>query len=299
LVIDWEIGGFNDQIIPINDQMTRCPNDQMRIIDRGEGPALVLIPGIQGRWEYVGPAVEALASSFRVITFALCDEPSSDLEFDGSRGFDAYAEQVRGALDRCGIDRAVVCGISFGGLVALRFAATHADRTACLVLASTPGPGWHLRRRHEIYARLPYLLGPLFLAETPWRLRREMAAAFPGRAARLRFAGSQLMTVMRAPLSLSRMAARARLIGSLDAAAESARISVPTLVVTGERALDHVVSVDGSTSYVPLIRDARGVVLGRTGHLGSITRPHEFAAIVRDFADRCIRRAGLQVPDVA
>ena len=95
----------------------------MRIIDRGAGPALVLIPGIQGRWEYIGPVVDALASAFRVITFALCDEPASDLEFDGSRGFDNYVEQVRGALDRCGIDRAIVCGISFGGLIALRFAA--------------------------------------------------------------------------------------------------------------------------------------------------------------------------------
>ena len=36
----------------------------------------MLIPGIQGRWEYIGPAVDALASSFRVITFALCDEPA-------------------------------------------------------------------------------------------------------------------------------------------------------------------------------------------------------------------------------
>jgi 3-oxoadipate enol-lactonase len=276
---------------PINDQMTRCPDNQMRIVDRGEGPALVLIPGIQGRWEYIGPAVEALASSFRVITFALCDEPGADLEFDASRGFDNYVDQVRGALDRCGIDRAIVCGISFGGLVALRFAAAHPDRTACLILASTPGPGWHLRRRHEIYARLPYVLGPLFLAETPWRLRREMAAAFPGRLARWRFAGSQLMTLMRAPLSLSRMACRARMIGTIDATAECARITLPTLVVTGERALDHVVSVDASTGYVSLIRDSRGVVLERTGHLGSITRPREFATLVHDFAERHARRA--------
>src|SRR5688572_30409517 len=210
----------------------------MRIIERGEGPALVLIPGIQGRWEYVGPVVDALASAFRVITFALCDEPASDLEFDGSRGFDNYVEQVRVALERCGIDRAIICGISFGGLIALRFAAAHPDRTGGLVLASTPGPGWHLRRRHEIYARLPYLLGPLFLAETPWRLRRELGAAFPGRSARWRFAWSQLMTLMRAPLSLSRMAFRARMIGTIDAAAECARITVPTLVVTGERELD-------------------------------------------------------------
>jgi hypothetical protein len=38
---------------------------------------------------------------------------------------------------------------------------------------------WRLRRRHEIYSRVPWLFGPLFLAESPWRLRAELAAALP------------------------------------------------------------------------------------------------------------------------
>ena len=29
--------------------------------DRGAGPPLVLVPGIQGRWEWMAPAVDALA----------------------------------------------------------------------------------------------------------------------------------------------------------------------------------------------------------------------------------------------
>ena len=262
----------------------------MRIVEQGAGPTLVLIPGIQGRWEYIRPAVDALSSAFHVVTFPLCDEPSAGFAFDSSRGFGCYVEQVRAVLDHCRVERAIVCGISFGGLVALRFAAVHADRTCGLVLASTPGPGWHLRGRHELYARLPFLLGPLFLAETPWRLRREMAAAFPELPARLRFAGSQLRTLVGAPLSLARMAGRARMLATIDAGADCARITAPTLVVTGERALDHVVPVDGSAGYVSLIRGARGVVLERTGHLGSITRPADFAAIIREFA--VVTRAG-------
>ena len=261
----------------------------MRIVEQGTGPALVLIPGLQGRWQYFRPAVDALSSAFRVITFPLCDEPSADFAFDSSRGFGCYVEQVRAALDHCRVERAIVCGISFGGLVALRFAAAHADRTYGLVLASTPGPGWHLRRRHEFYARLPLLLGPLFFAETPWRLRREMSAAFPELPARVRFTGLQLGTLISAPVSLARMACRARMIATIDAAADCARISAPTLILTGERGLDHVVSVDDSVGYVSLIRGARGVVLERTGHLGSITRPADFAAIVREFLDCGVR----------
>lgn len=261
----------------------------MTIVEKGSGPALVVIPGIQGRWEYVDAAIDALARHFRVVSFPLCDERSSGLRFDEARGFDNYLDQVRRALDDCAIERAVLCGISFGGLVALRFAAVHGDRTAGLVLASTPGPGWHLRRRHEIYARLPYVFGPLFLAEAPLRLRREIAASFPDLAGRWRFAGSQIGRLIRAPLSLSRMADRARLIGTVDFAADCRRVSAPTLVVTGEPGLDHVVPVNQSSGYLSLIGGSLGVVLERTGHLGSITQPERFAAVVRDFADRRAR----------
>ena len=36
---------------------------------RGSGPPLVLVPGMQGRWEWMTPTVEALARRFRVGTF--------------------------------------------------------------------------------------------------------------------------------------------------------------------------------------------------------------------------------------
>ena len=91
-------------------------------------------------------------------------------------------------------------------------------------------------------------------------------------------------TALGAPVSPARMAARARRIGAYDALAECGRIAVPTLVLTGEAALDHVVPVEGTSKYATVIRGARSVVLERTGHQGSLTRPGEFAAIIRDFA---------------
>jgi len=255
----------------------------VKLIDQGSGAALVLIPGLQGRWEYVRPAVESLSRSFRVITFPLCDEPSSNIESGPSRQFGPYVDQVLSALDQCGVDRAIVCGISFGGLIALRFAAIHPERTAGLILVSTPGPTWHLRKRHEVYTRMPYLFGPLFLVETPWRLRLELAAAFPTLGSRWRFACSQLRTLIAAPLSVGRMAARARMIATANLAADCARIAAPTLVVTGERGLDHVVPAGDSRGFVGLIPGAREATVERTGHLGSITRPEAFAAIVGEF----------------
>jgi len=246
----------------------------MQIIDRGSGPPLVLIPGLQGRWEYLRPAVDALSAFFRVLTFSL-----------DADDFDGYARQVADALSEKGIERATICGVSFGGLVAVRFAARHPSRCAALVLASTPRPALRLRRRHRLYLRAPWLFGPMFLAETPWRLRPEIRTAIPDPRARRLFSLTAVRTLVSAPVSLSRMAARARLISTVDVGPDCERIAAPTLVVTGERDLDHVVPVEGSSEYLRLIPHARAVVLERTGHLGSITRPDAFASLVREFIE--------------
>jgi pimeloyl-ACP methyl ester carboxylesterase len=255
----------------------------MQIIERGHGFPLVFIPGLQGRWEYMHAAVDALAEVCHVVTFSLCDEPTACAPFDAAEGLDSYADQVVAALDDRGIARAAICGVSFGGLIAIRMAARHPDRTAALIVASAPGPRWHLKRRHEFYARMPWLLGPLFLAEMPLRAGGELAAALPDRSTRYRFLFDQFRTVVSAPLSLNRMAARARMIAACDRAEDCRRVAAPTLIVHGEPRLDHVVDVNGTSQYATLIRGARTSVLEGTGHLGSITRPHEFASIAGSF----------------
>jgi pimeloyl-ACP methyl ester carboxylesterase len=229
------------------------------------------------------PAFDALSQWFRVLTFPLCGEPDSNCRLEPSRGLDNYSDQVVDVLEEAGVDRAAICGVSFGGLAALRFAARHPDRASALVLASTPAPTWRLRRRHQVYARVPWIFGPIFLAESPWRLRAEVAAALPDRRRRSTFRRTVLQALAAAPLSPARMAARARLIDGIDMRADCAAIAAPALIITGEHALDHVVPADGSCLYVQLIRNAQVVVLERTGHLGSITRPEAFAALVRDF----------------
>src|SRR4051812_40401105 len=105
----------------------------------GAGRALVVIPGLPGPWRYIAPAVESLSSHFRVLTMSL--GPECTIEDDVKR--------IAAALDERGLDDAVICGISLGGLVALRFAAMYPRRTSALVLVSSPGPGATLRPRHR------------------------------------------------------------------------------------------------------------------------------------------------------
>jgi pimeloyl-ACP methyl ester carboxylesterase len=218
------------------------------------------------------PAVDALSMFFRVLSFSL---DAGDL--------DGYAQHVAAVLSQKRIDHATICGVSFGGLIAVRFAAQNPARCDALILASTPRPAFRLRPRHQLYLRAPWIFGPIFLAESPLRLRPEVCAAIPDSRARRRFALRGLRTLLSAPVSLSRMAARAKLIASVDLGPDCERITAPTLVVTGERHLDHVVPVEGASEYVRLIPNARAAVLERTGHLGSITRPEAFAAMIRDF----------------
>jgi len=250
----------------------------------GHGPALVLVPALQGPWQYMSPAVDALARRFRVVTFSL-GAPDA-----GTRSaVAADADSLGRALDSCGIERAIICGVSYGGVVATHFAATQPSRTEALIVASSPGAGWHLRPRHEIYARWPLVFGPVFLAETPFRIRPELTAAFPSFGDRLRFVRWQLTTALREPFSLQAMAARALSLGSHDIVADCRRVTAPTLVVTGEPALDRVVPVQSTATYHQFIPGARSLVLERTGHFGTITRPDSFAAAVEAF----VRDAGL------
>ena len=126
----------------------------------------------------MAPAVDALASRCRVITFSLADEPSADWPAR-SDGFDAYVDQVGQALDAKGLERAVVCGVSYGGLVAAAFARRSPERVAGLALVSAIPPSWRPDARATFFMQSPNLLLPLFLLGA-LRLHREIAAALGG-----------------------------------------------------------------------------------------------------------------------
>jgi 3-oxoadipate enol-lactonase len=255
----------------------------MEIIDRGHGVPLVLIPGIQGRWEYMRPAIDRLARSFRVLTFPLCGEHSSQRRFEPARGLDNFVDQIDAVLDDRGLARAAVCGVSFGGLIALHFAARRRDRTSALILVSTPGPAFRPTARHQMYARVPWLLGPVFLAGIPGRVHAETSLALPEWRDRRRFVWGQIRAFAGAPLSLPLMAERSRLLGAPDLTNDCGRVLAPTLVISGEPSLDHVVPTEGTAEYLRLIPGAQAARIERTGHLGYITRPEVFADIVEHF----------------
>jgi 3-oxoadipate enol-lactonase len=254
------------------------------MFDRGSGPPVVVVPGVQGRWEWMRPTLDALSRHCRAVSYSLSGDFGSGRPIDDRQGFDGYIRQLDAILESTGIERAVVCGVSYGGLIALRFASLRPERVSALAIVSAPAPGWQPSARQATWIARPWLSAPVFVATGPLRLWPEIRAALPEAATRLRFAVAHGIRVLRAPMIPPLMALRVRQQQELDFGADCERIRVRTLVITGDENLDSVVPVQVTQRYCELIPSAQYVRMGGTGHIGLITQPERFARIVGEFA---------------
>jgi pimeloyl-ACP methyl ester carboxylesterase len=244
---------------------------------------VVVIPGLHGRWEWMKPALRKLSEHCRVISYSLSGDLGSGGRPNASVGFESYLCQLDDVLDRAGVTRAVVCGVSFGGFVALRYAAQRGTRVEGLILASAPAPGWRPTSQQARWIAKPWLSAPVFVVTSPFRLWPEVRAAIPTPIERLRFFAQQGLRAAWSPMIPSLMAQRIREAQRLDFNEDCARIDVPTLVLSGEVELDRVVPVTSTRIYASLIRAAEYRVLSHTGHIGVLTQPARFAETISGF----------------
>jgi pimeloyl-ACP methyl ester carboxylesterase len=231
------------------------------------------------------PAIQALARNFRVITSSLPGEPGSTPSANGKLGFDGFVDYVDVLLDKRNIAAADICGVSFGGLIALRYAARRPERVRSLILVSTPGPFWKPEKHQQKYMKRPVLSSPFFAMRAVFRSWQELRVTYPDLGERLRFCASAAPRVVRAPAAPWRMGSRARLAAAECFDDDCASIKAPTLIVAGERDLDTVVRQSDSMGYLTAIDGARFQLFENTGHLGTISAPERFAAIVSTFVN--------------
>jgi pimeloyl-ACP methyl ester carboxylesterase len=253
------------------------------IFDKGEGPPLVLVPGLQGRWEWAKPALQHLARRCRAISYSLSGDFGSRRRLDPRLGFENYVRQLDDVLDAAGLERAAICGVSFGGFVAVRYAAMRPERVSALVLASAPGPEWEPNPQQARWISRPWWSAPAFVLTSPLRVWPEISAALPTIADRAGFFVRQTLRCAAAPMNPALMASRIRSAEASDFRGDCARIVAPTLVVTGEEGLDRVVPVRSTRTYASLIPRADYVMLTGTGHMGLLTQPARFADVVSGF----------------
>jgi 3-oxoadipate enol-lactonase len=244
------------------------------MIDRGSGRPIVMIPGMQGRWEWMAPAVDAVARCGRVLSYSL-----------KAWSFDDLVAEVDAALDEARLTSAAICGVSFGGMIAVRYAAVRPERTSALILVSAPGPAWKPSPVQARQISSPWKSTPEFVATTWDRLGPEIKAACGTWSKRLGFCARHTLRVLTAPAIPAHMAERIKLRDEVDLSADCERIAAPTLVITGEPGLDRVVPVESTRRYVEMIRGAKYVMLERTGHLGLVTRADRFSQVVCEFTN--------------
>jgi 3-oxoadipate enol-lactonase len=255
------------------------------VFDAGQGPALIVIPGVQGRWEWMKPALHELQKRCRAISYTLCGDIGSGAHFEPELGFDNFVRQLDGVYARAGLKQAALCGVSYGGFIALRYAALHPERVTALIFVSSPAPGWTPTDRQLRYVSHPWMSSPAFVVNAPRRLWPEIRCAYDTRSERIRFATRHALRVLASPMLPPVMAARVTLQQQLDFAPDCRRVKAPTLVVTGDDGLDKIVPAEITRRYLELIPGARYARLDRTGHIGLLTRPRQFVDTVTEFID--------------
>ncbi|MGZ4675789.1 MAG: adenylate/guanylate cyclase domain-containing protein [Acidimicrobiia bacterium] len=114
--------------------------------EAGSGPALVLVRGwithLELMWAEANfrAFVEALAQRFRVIRFDARGNGLSDREVERP-DLDDFVADVEAVIDAAGVERCLLWGSSFGGPIAVAYAARHPERVERLVLEGTY-PTW-------------------------------------------------------------------------------------------------------------------------------------------------------------
>jgi 2-hydroxy-6-oxonona-2,4-dienedioate hydrolase len=108
-----------------------------RVIEAGDGPALVLLHGTGGHAEAYLRNLRSLAVDFRVIAYDMVGHGFS-AKPDRPYTLDVYADHLLALQEVLGTGRCHLSGESLGGWVAAWFAQAHPERVDRLVL-TTPG----------------------------------------------------------------------------------------------------------------------------------------------------------------
>lgn len=105
--------------------------------DVGDGPPLVFVHGLGLSREMWRPQIERFATTNRVIAFDVRGAGESGPLGDDQDVLARQAADLEALLTRLDVQRAVVCGVSFGGVLAQEFATTYQERLAGLVVVDS------------------------------------------------------------------------------------------------------------------------------------------------------------------
>ena len=190
----------------------------------------------------------------------------------------AAAERCVSALDEAGEERAVVCGLSMGGYVALEMWRIRPERIAGLVFTNTRAEADDEAAKYRRLALAERLdeEGIAFLVSEPPPL---LSANAP----------SELWSAVKATIvaqPAGAIAAASRGMAERpDSTPDLPQITVPTLVVTSSG--DTLIPAWITARMAERIPGAELATITDAGHLSNMEAPGEFTALLADHLERC------------
>ncbi len=231
----------------------------------GQGPTVLLSHGYGATCRMWDGQIATFADRYRLIVWDMRGHGQSGDPADAA----AYSQaltvgDMAALLDTCGADKAIIGGLSLGGVMSLAFHLAHPARVEALMLFDT-GPGF---RNPD--ARAAWNERALARAR---QLEEQGLDAFKGgeetRLGRHR-SGYGLAGAARGMLAQF----DSSLIDSLPS------IAVPTLVLVGGEDKNFLGATDYMTAKIP---GARKAVIPGAGHAANLDQPAAFNAAVTEF----------------
>lgn len=234
------------------------------------GMPLVLLHGVGSDKSVWRPQLEHFGCERRTLAF---DYPGyGESAFIEDAGREDFAAVILAALDALGIERAHVCGLSLGGVVAIAMHAAATERIESLVLADTfavhpDGQAIHDRS----------------LAAVADLSMRKLADA---RVDALVAAGTSAAVRQEVVETMSRIDPRAYVLGAravwlADQRDRAAAISCPTLILCGSD--DRITPPALSEQLKGLVPHAALVEIAGAGHLPNLEQPAIFNRVLDGF----------------
>src|SRR5207253_1309865 len=240
----------------------------------GEGPPLVVVPGLAGGFGLLGPLARLLSDHFRVISYQLRGEDDC-FALRRRFGLQDLVADLAEFLDWHCLERPALLGVSFGGVLALEFAARFSHRIRALAVQ---GAGARFERG------LLQAVAGLVLARYPLPSDNPFVNQFFN----LLFGSRQrpgplfeFVTRQCWQTDQSVMAHRFQLVEHFDVHKRLQSVRVPTLALTGNR--DLLVSEQSLNELCMGIQACRRVNLAGCGHLAFVTHPERVAKEVSQF----------------
>ncbi|TQM79087.1 pimeloyl-ACP methyl ester carboxylesterase [Saccharothrix saharensis] len=245
--------------------------------DEGDGIPVVLVHGHPFNRSMWRPQVERLRSRYRVIAPDLRGFGETPVR-SGSLPWTAFADDLIGLLDRLGLERVVLCGLSMGGQVVMEVHRAHPSRVRALVLADTFPEGETVagrELRHGMAARvLREGMGGYADEVLDKMLSPRNVVALPAVA-------EHVLGMMRGTSPVGAAVAWRARAERPDYVDSLSRATVPVLVVVGEE--DEYTPVAVAERMHAAIPGSALAVIPGAGHLPNLERPDAFSDAVERF----------------